>query len=300
MSLKSDLKLLWLHGQLSRKAFQTLIITTFFFTQSNSDAKSHNVTKIPTTLTTCPLGWTSQLPSTNLQPLQKNAKNSLQSTATIWQKKLVQFTRSIAPQLLNVTISFTKTKRLRSLMRYEEKLYDNLIMHFTSVSLKFNLNCDKEYYLPLIGTINNVGQLFCYLMTGFLSDRYGRKFVLIMGTLGSGVFGILRMFSFSYAQFAIFEFLDSFFGAATYSTAFIIGLELVTPKHRTVFGTLLNCFYALGEIYLGVIAMWFRNYKTILLIAYVPAFLTISYICILPQSQFILSFVSTNLINQFS
>lgn len=169
---------------------------------------------------------------------------------------------------------------------------------------KFNLNCDKEFFLPFIGTINNVGQLFCYMLTGFLSDkylqnalsvrslinylfagRYGRKFVLIAGCLGSGLFGILRAFSINYTQFAIFEFFDSLLGAATYSTSFIIGLELVTPKLRTIFGTLLNCFYALGAIYLGLIAMLFPNFKTVLLITYIPTFITASYICILPQSE---------------
>ena len=42
--------------------------------------------------------------------------------------------------------------------------------------------------------------------------------------MGSGLFGILRAFSGSYVQFAIFEFFDAFFGAATYSSAFIIGM----------------------------------------------------------------------------
>lgn len=115
--------------------------------------------------------------------------------------------------------------------------------------------------------------------------RYGRKLVLILGVLGSGVFGILRAFSMNYATFASFEFLDSLFGAATYSTAYIIGLELVTPRFRTIVGTLLNCFYAFGEIYLGLIAMWFRNYKTVLLIIYVPSLFIIAYAWMLPQSE---------------
>lgn len=37
---------------------------------------------------------------------------------------------------------------------------------------QFNLNCDKEFYLSLIGTINNFGQMLSYLITGFLSDRW--------------------------------------------------------------------------------------------------------------------------------
>lgn len=99
------------------------------------------------------------------------------------------------------------------------------------------------------------------------------------------MFGISRAFSWNYSSFAVFEFLDALFGAATYSTAYIIGLELVTPKYRTIFGTLLNCFYALGEIYVGLIAMWFRSYKTTLLVLYAPSFLILAYIYILPQSM---------------
>lgn len=121
--------------------------------------------------------------------------------------------------------------------------------------------------------------------------------MLILGCLGSGVFGVLRVFAINYAQFAIFEFLDALFGAATYSTSFIIGLELVTPRFRTIFGTLLNCFYAFGEIFLGLIAMYFRNYKVILLITYPPAFLVLLYVCILPQS-IVLKFIFMN--NEFN
>lgn len=117
--------------------------------------------------------------------------------------------------------------------------------------------------------------------------RYGRKFVLIVGCVGSGVFGILRIFATNYVQFAIFEFLDALFGAATFSSSFIIGLELVIPKFRTIFGTFLNCFYAFGALFLGLIAMFFQNYKMTLLITYTPAFLVLTYIWILPQSKHI-------------
>lgn len=121
---------------------------------------------------------------------------------------------------------------------------------------------------------------------------------------GSGVFGVLRAFSFNYFQFATFEFLDAFFGSATYAAAYIIGnkshknsnslkfhllfhsgLELVTPRLRTISGTILNCFYALGGIYLGLIAMWFRNYKSLLLITYIPSFIVLTYTWLLPQSK---------------
>jgi len=64
----------------------------------------------------------------------------------------------------------------------------------------------------------------------------------------------------------------------------ISGLELVTPRLRTISGTILNCFYAFGGIYLGLIAMWFPSYKVLLLITYAPSFIVLSYIYLLPQS----------------
>lgn len=69
------------------------------------------------------------------------------------------------------------------------------------------------------------------------------------------------------------------------SVFLVSGLELVTPRLRTISGTILNCFYALGGIYLGLIAMWFRNYKVLLLITYAPAFVVLSYTYLLPQSN---------------
>ncbi|KAG5672758.1 hypothetical protein PVAND_002855 [Polypedilum vanderplanki] len=163
---------------------------------------------------------------------------------------------------------------------------DNFIYEDDEITIQneFGLNCNKEFYLSLIGTINNIGQLFCYLITGFISDKYGRKIIIILGCIGNGVFGVLRVFSNNYYVFATFEFLDALFGSATYAAAYIIGLELVTPQLRTISGTILNCFYALGGMILGLVAMWLRNYKSLLFVTYIPAFIVIAYTWLLPQS----------------
>lgn len=95
----------------------------------------------------------------------------------------------------------------------------------------------------------------------------------------------MRIFARNYVEFSIYEFLDAFFGSAIFSTAYIIALELVVAKHRTIVGILLNCFYALGNIYLGVVAMIFKNYKLVLLFCYIPAFLTITFIWLQPRSE---------------
>lgn len=87
----------------------------------------------------------------------------------------------------------------------------------------FQLTCDQEWKLSLIGTINNIGQFVCLPLTGFISDQYGRKFVFVVGILASGLFGFIRGFSVNYPMFAVFEFLEPALGSSVYSSGFILG-----------------------------------------------------------------------------
>lgn len=92
-----------------------------------------------------------------------------------------------------------------------------------TIQSSFNLTCDEEWKLALIGTINNIGQFLCLPLTGFVSDRYGRKTAFVLAILFSGLFGVLRGFSVNYTMFAIFEFLEPFLGSGVYSAGFILG-----------------------------------------------------------------------------
>lgn len=88
---------------------------------------------------------------------------------------------------------------------------------------EFNLTCDSEWKLSFVGTINNIGQFLCLPLTGFISDRYGRRTAFVLGILFSGLFGVLRGFSVNYFMFAAFEFLEPLLGAGVYSSGFILG-----------------------------------------------------------------------------
>lgn len=90
----------------------------------------------------------------------------------------------------------------------------------------FDLTCEQEWKLSFLGTINNVGQFICLPLTGFFSDRYGRKRAFILGILAAGLLGFIRAFSVNYIMFVVFEFLEPAFGSAVYSSGFILGNKL--------------------------------------------------------------------------
>lgn len=85
-------------------------------------------------------------------------------------------------------------------------------------------------------------------------------------------------------MYAILEFLDAGFGAGTYSSAFILGLELVGPKKRVFGSILISCSYSIGEALLAILAMYTRNFRILLRICYGPVVLLVAYFWIIPES----------------
>lgn len=85
-------------------------------------------------------------------------------------------------------------------------------------------------------------------------------------------------------MYIILEFFDAGFGAGTYSSAFILGLELVGPKKRVFGSILISCSYSLGEALLAILAMYTRNFRTLLRICYAPIILVVAYFWIIPES----------------
>lgn len=99
-----------------------------------------------------------------------------------------------------------------------------------------------------------------------------------------GVIGIIKSFSSSYVMFLALEFLDAGLGSGTFMGAFILGMELVGPTKRTFGGSIILCFYSIGCIFLGTIAMLTENFRYLLRIVYGQALFIITYFWLIPES----------------
>ncbi|XP_060524808.1 solute carrier family 22 member 3-like isoform X2 [Cylas formicarius] len=150
---------------------------------------------------------------------------------------------------------------------------------------EYDLQCDNNLWkLTMIGTINNVGQFFGLLISGILSDRYGRRVLLVGGMVLCGVCGIIRTFMPTYEWFLVLEFMDAFFGAGSYICGFVLGVELVGPKKRVLTGTLVSSCYAVGEVFAAVSAYLVKSWKPLIYILYTPTILLLSYFWLVPES----------------
>ncbi|XP_025416341.1 organic cation transporter-like protein [Sipha flava] len=135
----------------------------------------------------------------------------------------------------------------------------------------FNIFCkNNKWKLTIVGTLNNIGQFISLPISGFLSDKYGRKNIIIIGNVLAATCGILRGLSVNYAMFLMLEFLDALFSGGVYSATFIMGLGLVGGKHRVFASSVLSGFYPVGEALVGLLFWYLREWRKFLIFMNLP------------------------------
>lgn len=119
---------------------------------------------------------------------------------------------------------------------------------------------------------------------GNLSDRFGRVPILIICSLGAGIFKFISSFSASYEMLLGLTVFDAGFSAAIYPTAFVLGMEWATTKRRILVSSVVISLYPFGEVFAAFVASQTHNFKYTLRIIGFPALLMIPYIWLSRES----------------
>lgn len=88
--------------------------------------------------------------------------------------------------------------------------------------IQFNLGC-QEWLRTLAGTLSSVGTLLVLPITGYVSDRFGRKAALIISVFNLALMGLIRAFSVNYPMYLALQLLQTTLGAGTFSSSYIFG-----------------------------------------------------------------------------
>ncbi|XP_044757874.1 solute carrier family 22 member 15-like [Coccinella septempunctata] len=140
-----------------------------------------------------------------------------------------------------------------------------------SIAKEYNLLCESDAWkLSLVGTINTLGMLSGICVSGLLSDRYGRKAILIFGMALGGLVGVSKTLSPTYEVFCFMEFLESFMQSGSHDSIFILAMELVIPEHRFLTSCLFFSICASGQMLLALVAWMVKDWRLIIYILYGP------------------------------
>ncbi|KAJ2951330.1 hypothetical protein O0L34_g5731 [Tuta absoluta] len=156
--------------------------------------------------------------------------------------------------------------------------------HQNSAVYDLDLACD-EWRRSFIGSARTIGTLFGLPLTGFVSDRWGRRTALMITAFNTAWLGLVRVFANNYVGYVFSVFIESVLGAGgMLNVGYILTMELAPPKHRVTVATLSNSFFAVGQMTLGLLAWAVPYWRHLTITLYAPHLLTLAYFWLLPES----------------
>lgn len=156
---------------------------------------------------------------------------------------------------------------------------------YPTVSSEFEWVCDKNSYQATAQSIFFIGSIFGGLIIGWIADRFGRVPAAVVSSVIGCVGGFASTFAQNLTQFSAARFVMGMAYDNCMIMAYLIVLEYVAPKYRTILSNMaFAIFYSLIVTLLPWIALACGHWKTISLVTSLPLGLAILTPLYLPES----------------
>ncbi|XP_071974418.1 solute carrier family 22 member 6-A-like isoform X1 [Engystomops pustulosus] len=139
-------------------------------------------------------------------------------------------------------------------------IYDGSTFSSTIVT-EWDLVCNHRKMRQVAQSIYMAGVLTGALVLGSLSDRFGRKVILIISYLTMAVSGTCAAFLPSFVTYCVFRCLCGIAFSGIVLNTISLSLEWMAPKGRTVVGTLFAYSFTFGQLVLAGIAYGIRDWR---------------------------------------
>ncbi|XP_073946100.1 solute carrier family 22 member 1-like isoform X1 [Choristoneura fumiferana] len=157
-------------------------------------------------------------------------------------------------------------------------VYDNP----NSFAAEFQLAC-QDWKRTLVGSAHNFGYMVGLLIVGPLSDKLGRKpLIIIIGLIGAAC-GLAKSFVNFYWFYVLLEFLEAAIGDPS-SPLYMLSIELVATKSRVKYTTACKIGLSIGGIIFPLMYWLISYWRTFLKTLYAPPLLFICAIYYLDES----------------
>ncbi|XP_015260144.1 PREDICTED: solute carrier family 22 member 7-like [Cyprinodon variegatus] len=161
--------------------------------------------------------------------------------------------------------------------------YDKSQFSSTTAS-EWDLVCNDKQLNQALATYFFLGVMFGAIVFGQLSDKFGRKYMLLVALIGSTLLGTTSAFSTSYVMFAVSRALSGFCLSGLSIIGLVLGIEWIDIKHRTFTGTIMSLSWSVGNMLLALMAYFIRDWRHLTLAVTVPCGVAIVCCWWLPES----------------
>ena len=154
----------------------------------------------------------------------------------------------------------------------------------SSIMQEYNLTCGNFSLRSIIGSTYMLGLLIGSMFFGLISDKFGRMKALMLSVLFVVVSALLCAVIPSLAGYGFFRFITGMGGMGCFMVTFVLAVEYVGFKYTMLIGIVIEVPFALGEVLLGIEAIYIRDWYILQLVAYLPWAILLGLWFIIPES----------------
>ncbi|KAL1250954.1 hypothetical protein QQF64_018750 [Cirrhinus molitorella] len=157
--------------------------------------------------------------------------------------------------------------------------------YISTIVSEWDLVCSNDWRAPMTSSLFFCGVLTGSVISGQMSDRFGRKKVLFV-TMGiQTLFTSIQIFSPSWLIFCLLFFIVGMGQISNYVAGYVLGMETLSPSIRDLFSTLGVClFFSFGYMMLPLAAFFLRDWRMLLVALNIPGFFYIPLWWFIPES----------------
>ncbi|KAM8998947.1 solute carrier family 22 member 7 [Sarcophilus harrisii] len=155
---------------------------------------------------------------------------------------------------------------------------------YSTIATEWDLVCERKGLNRAISTFFFIGVLMGAVIFGYLSDRFGRRPLLLVAYMSTLALGLVSTISVSYIMFVITRSLTGVALAGFTIIVLPLELEWLDVEHRTMAGVLGSTFWSGGVMLLALIGYLIRDWRWLVLAVTLPCALGIISLWWVPES----------------
>ncbi|KAM3958932.1 organic cation transporter protein [Aphomia sociella] len=149
---------------------------------------------------------------------------------------------------------------------------------------EWNLVCDRAYLTSLAEVVFLVGVGIGGVVGGWISDRFGRKRILMGMAIAQSVLAILALLVRSFVQYIIVRLVMGLVSVSVVYAAFVLSVEIVGGKWVTIAGVCNFFPLPLAYIIVSLLSLVLPNWRDLTLSLSIPGCALLILWFILPES----------------
>nr|CAD7603751.1 unnamed protein product [Timema genevievae] len=163
--------------------------------------------------------------------------------------------------------------------------YELIAIPYHTIATELNWVCDQDYLGTIAQSIFFVGAIVGSLIWGWMGDRFGRLPALVGSNAIGLIAGIASAFCNTFWSFCLCRFLIGLAYDSCFALMYILVLEYVGPKYRTLVANLsIAIYFALGCCVLPWIAYFVADWRMTCIATSVPLVIAVVTPFIVPES----------------